>query len=51
MELVDLYDKNRHPLGKTTEKSTEFNKGEYQIIVHTCLFNKKGEVAFIYDKQ
>ena len=44
MELVDLYDKNRHPLGKTTEKYTEFNKGEYQIIVHTCLFNKKGEM-------
>ena len=44
MELVDLYDKNRIPLNKTKDKYSKFNDGEYMIIVHTCLFNNKGEM-------
>ena len=44
MEFVDLYDKNRKPLNKTIEKYSKLEEGEYQIIVHTCVFNKKGEM-------
>ena len=44
MEYVDLYDKNRKPLNRQKEKYSKFDEGEYMIIVHTCLFNNKGEM-------
>lgn len=44
MELVDLYDENRLPLGKTGERRTVRNPGEYQMIVHICVFNRKGQM-------
>ena len=44
MEKIDLYDKNRKPLGKTAIKYMPLAEGEYQIIVHVCLFNDKNEM-------
>ena len=44
MEIVDLYDKDRKPLNKTAIKYSKLKSGEYQIIVHVCLFNSKGEM-------
>ena len=44
MEIIDLYDKDRKPLNKTAIKYNSLEKGEYQIIVHTCLFNDKDEM-------
>ena len=44
MELVDLYNENRLPLGKTGERRGERTPGEYQMIVHVCVFNSKGQL-------
>ena len=44
MEKIDLYDTNRKPLGKTAIKYMPLAEGEYQIIVHVCLFNDKNEM-------
>lgn len=44
MELVDLFDENRFPLGKTGERRVEREQGEYQTVVHVCLFNSNGEL-------
>ena len=44
MEMIDLYDKNRQPLNKTVIKYTPLPEGAYQVIVHVCIFNKKGEM-------
>lgn len=44
MELVDLYDENRVPLGKTAERYARKGPGEYRTVVHVCLFNKMGQL-------
>ena len=44
MEIIDLYDKDRKPLNKTAIKYNPLKSGEYQIIVHTCLFNDLGQM-------
>ena len=44
MELVDLYDENRAPLGKTAERYGKKGPGEYRTVVHVCLFNSRGQL-------
>ncbi len=44
MELVDLYDENRIPLGKTAERSTSQTPGEYRAVVHVCVFDSRGRL-------
>lgn len=44
MELWDLYDKNRIPLGKTIERGKRLNPGEYHIVVHICVFSSEGKL-------
>ncbi|HOD92330.1 MAG TPA: NUDIX domain-containing protein [Clostridia bacterium] len=44
MEIWDLYDKNRHPLGKTKIRGEKFDKDDYHIVVHVCIFNSKNEM-------
>ena len=44
MELVDLYDENRVPLGKTAGRYARKGPGEYRTVVHVCLFNKAGQL-------
>ena len=44
MELVDLYDENRLPLGKTAERRTKREPGEYRTVVHVCIFNSEGQL-------
>ena len=41
MELVDLYDENRAPLGKTAERYGKKGPGEYRTVVHVCLFDSR----------
>ena len=42
MELVDLYDENRLPLGKTAERSAPKGPGELRLVVHVCVFDRRG---------
>lgn len=44
MELVDLYDENRVPLGRTAERSARKGPGEYRMVVHVCLFDHWGRM-------
>ena len=44
MELVDLYDENRLPLGKTAERHDRRRPGEYRTVVHVCLFDSRGRL-------
>ena len=44
MELVDLYDENRLPLGKTAVRYSKREKGTYRLIVHICIFDGQGRL-------
>ena len=44
MELVDLYDENRLPLGKTAERRAPRAPGEYRTVVHVCVFDSRGRL-------
>lgn len=44
MELVDLYDENRVPLGRTAERYARKRAGEYRTVVHVCVFDSKGSM-------
>ena len=44
MELVDLYDENRIPLGKTAERYAPKGPGEYRLVVHVCAFDHHGRL-------
>ena len=44
MELVDLYDENRLPLGRTAERHAPKGPGEHRIVVHVCVFDSRGRL-------
>ena len=46
MEVWDVYDKYRNLTGKTVLRGDKdpFEDGEYELVVHVALFNKKGEM-------
>lgn len=44
MELVDLYDENRVPLGRVAERHAKKAPGEYRMVVHVCIFNSLGQI-------
>ncbi len=44
MELVDLYDENRIPLGRTAERQAPRAPGEYRMVVHVCVFDTRGRL-------
>lgn len=44
MELWDIYDKNRNLTGRTMERGSAFDKGDYHLVIHVCLFNLRNEM-------
>ena len=44
MELVDLYDENRVPLGRVAGRHAKKAPGEYRMGVHVCVFNSLGQL-------
>lgn len=44
MELVDLYDENRVPLGLTAERHCPKGANEYRMVVHVCVFDSRGRL-------
>ena len=44
MEMVDLYDENRLPLGRTAERHSPKGEGEYRVVVHICVFDSRGRL-------
>lgn len=44
MELWDVYDINRNKTNKTMVRGKIFEKDNYHLVVHVCIFNSKGEM-------
>lgn len=44
MELFDLYDVNRCPLGITMQRGGFQPKGTYRLVVHICIFSSDGKM-------
>ena len=44
MELVDLYNEDRVPLGRTAERSGPKIPGELRLVVHVCVFDSQGRL-------
>ena len=44
MEMVDLYDEDRIPLGRTAERHAPKGPGEYRTVVHVCIFDSRGRL-------
>lgn len=44
MELFDLYDVNRKPLGITMERGGVQPKSAYRLVVHICIFSTDGKM-------
>ena len=44
MELWDLYSKDREKLGETMERGAAHPSGKYRLVVHTAIFNSRGEM-------
>ena len=44
MELWDLFDLHRRPLGRTHERGKPLSEGEYHVSVHVAVFNSAGEL-------
>ena len=43
-EVIDLYDVNREHTGLTAVRGEKLPKDTYRMVVHVCIFNKKGEM-------
>ena len=44
MEIWDVYDKDRNLTGKQMKRGETFKQGAYHVVIHVCLFNKRGEM-------
>lgn len=44
MEIADLYDEDRQKTGETLERGKPCPEGLCRLVVHVCIFNKKGEM-------
>ena len=43
-EWVDLYDENRAPLGKIARRHDRKDPGQYRLVVHICIFDRRGRL-------
>ena len=44
VEYWDIYDKFGHKTGRTRASDSAFDKDEFHLVVHVCIFNAKGEL-------
>jgi len=44
MELWDIYDIARNKTNRAMVRGEDFNKGDYHMVVHICIFNSNGEM-------
>ena len=44
IELFDMYDVDRKPLGHTHPRGVPIRKGEYHIVVQVCVLDKQGRL-------
>ncbi len=44
MELLDIYTADRRVTGRVMERSEAVAEGDFLLVVHVCLFNRRGEM-------
>ena len=44
MELWDVYDIDRNGKNKTMVRGEPFQKGDYHLVIHVCVFNSRNEM-------
>ncbi len=44
MELWDVYDADRRRTGRVIQRGKRFGNERYHLIVHVCVFNRRGEM-------
>ena len=44
IELFDMYDVNRNPLGHTHPRGVPIKQGEYHIVVQVCVLDRQGRL-------
>ena len=44
MEKWDLYDRDRHKIGKQITRGEDMAPNEFHSVVHVCIFNSNGEM-------
>lgn len=44
MEILDIYDRDRHRTGKTYLRKDRIPEGGFRLIVHILIFNDRGEL-------
>lgn len=44
LEYWDIYDVGRQKTGRTIQRGSRFEKGEFHMVVHVCIFNSNGEM-------
>ena len=44
MELFDLFDRDRKPMGELMERGTPVPKDRFRQVVHIVIFNKEGKM-------
>ena len=44
MEILDIYDRNKRPTGRTILRGKHLKDGEYNLTVHIWLYNRYGQL-------
>lgn len=44
MELWDVYDIDRRPLGETVPRGRKLRADQYHTVIHVCIFNSEGKM-------
>lgn len=44
MEFWDVYDVDRKKTGRTWQRGTRLENGDYHLVIHVCIFNKDGQM-------
>ena len=44
MELWDIYNKDRIKTGRTISRGSDFNMGDFHLVVHACIFNSEDKL-------
>ena len=44
VEYLDMYDEDRRPTGETVERFGGFPDGGLHMVVHVCVFDRRGRM-------
>lgn len=44
MDIIDIYDADRSPTGRVTDRPDSLSPGEFRLVIHICIFNAQGQL-------